>query len=64
MSFESVFCIKTVNKKYLKNYLEIRKSCFLTEVKLPKKSCFIKIGSWYGQRLTFCHLFLPASWFA
>ena len=29
------------------------------ELQLPKNVCFIKICSWYGRRLTFCHLFLP-----
>ena len=29
--------------------------------KLPEKFCFIKICSWFGWRLTFCHLFLSTS---
>ena len=32
-----------------------------TELKLLEKFCFIKTCSWFGQWLTFCHLFLPTS---
>ena len=31
------------------------------ELKLLEKFCFIKICSWFGRRLSFCHLFLPTS---
>ena len=32
-----------------------------SELKLPKKICFIKTFLRFGRRLSFCHLFLPTS---